>query len=188
MSTPSRHPLLKGAVLLAVVELVAGGIFFWIITSGVFPMNADTQPGAFENWLGNVTSNSWDRSNAPHEPDPVPVNDATLMQGARIYQANCAVCHGGANYTTSPLHEGVYPGAPQFLKKAPVRAHPNVLFYLVKNGIRFTGMPAWHYNLSDDQIWSVVNFAQHIDSLPPELQKAWQQMPMSPVGSTSNPE
>lgn len=176
----TRHPFLSGVVLILVLEAVGAGIFLWIVISGGFPMNADVQPGALEHWVGQNSRNAWEKNNAPKQQDPVPVNGQTLMRGARIYQANCAICHGGANYRMSPLHKGAYPGAPQFLVKGGPGDPPAVVFYTIKHGIRFTAMPAWKYNLSDLDIWSVTNFTRQIGKLPPQVQQAWEQMP-SPI-------
>lgn len=108
------------------------------------------------------------------------MNDATLTRGAQLYQGNCAVCHGGANYRTSDLHHDVYPGAPQFLTKHAMKDPDGQIYFVIKQGIRFTGMPAWANNISDADIWTIVDFLKHIDTLPPQVQAAWKQMPMSP--------
>lgn len=168
------------ATIVIGIEILVCVTFALFVVFGGYPMGADVQPGAVETWAGGVASNDWESAQAPNEKDPVAVNDQTLESGARLYQANCAVCHGGANYRTSPLHKGVYPGAPQFMQKAPSGGSNNdKLFYVVRHGIRFTGMPAWRYSMSDTDIWKAVNFLTHMDHLPPGVEQAWQQMPMS---------
>lgn len=188
----------RGVVLVILLEVVAGLIFYFVVSMGGFPMTADTQPGKFEQWAAHVSMRGWMTHHIPKLPDPVPVNDQTLIQGAALYQANCAVCHGGANYQRSGLREGVYPGVPQFIRvnegnhgserhgHHERRGPDDGGFYVIKHGIRFTGMPAWKYSMSDDQIWSVVNFMQHMNHLPPDVQQAWQKMPMSPIAPPQN--
>jgi mono/diheme cytochrome c family protein len=176
-----RHPMLLGVLIVIGIEILVCSSLALVVVFGGFSMNADAQPGALEAWLGSTGGGFWVGAHAPSEKDPVPVDDGTLTQGARLYQGNCAVCHGGAGYTTSNLHKGVYPGAPQFLTKHAMKDPDGNIFYVIKHGIRFTGMPAWQYNMSDNDIWTLVDFLKHIDSLPPEVRTAWQQMPMSPA-------
>lgn len=184
----------RGVLWVILLEVLAGLGFYLFVSLGGLPMTADAQPGALETWAAHVSMHGWLSHHVPHVPDTVAVNDQTLMHGAALYQANCAVCHGGANYAPSQLKNGVYPGAPQFVH-ANEGGHggehhgghhehqgpDDFGYYIIKHGIRFTGMPAWKYSMSDNDIWSVVNFMQNMDHLPPDVQAAWQKMPMSPI-------
>jgi mono/diheme cytochrome c family protein len=49
-------------------------------------------------------------------------------------------------------------------------------FWIIKNGIRLTGMPAWQGALSDQQIWSLALFLNQMDKLPPAAQQAWENL------------
>ncbi len=185
----------RGVLWVILLEVIAGLGFYLFVALGGLPMTADAQPGGLEIWAAHVSMHGWFSHHVPKNvPDTVAVNDQTLMHGAAIYQANCAVCHGGANYQRSGLRDGVYPGAPQFVHvdegshggehHGGHHAHngPDEFgYYVIKHGIRFTGMPAWKYSLSDDDIWSVVNFMHAMNHLPPDVQAAWQKMPMSPI-------
>lgn len=188
----------KGVIFVIVIEAVVAGCLALVVQFGGFPMGADAQASSLEAKLGGWTHDSWVHHHAPNVADPVPVNDKTLMAGAALYQGNCAVCHGGENYKKSPLHQGVYPGAPQFMRFVDFqKSHPKFKmhkgspaqeqarndhsFFTIKHGIRFTGMPAWKYNMTDTQIWEVVNFMHNMGHLPPDVETAWKQMPMSPI-------
>lgn len=188
----------KGVFWVIVVEVAVCVIAALVVQFGGFPMGADAHASRLEAQLGHWTHNSWVKHHAPDVADPVAVNDQTLMAGAKLYEGNCAACHGGENYTRSPLGRGVYPGAPQFMRFVEfMRTHPNFKmhkgtpaqeqarddhsFFVIKHGIRFTGMPAWKYNMTDTEIWEVVNFMHHMGHLPPEVAAAWKEMPMSPI-------
>ena len=194
----------KGFVLVILIEAVILGCLALVVEFGGFPMGADAHAGSIETQLGHWTHDSWVRHHAPHEADPVGVNDQRLMHGAALYQGNCAACHGGENYDHSPLHQGVYPGVPQFMRRvdehgghhgghhrqpsaAQQQAQADHMFFVIKHGIRFTGMPAWDYNMNDNDIWEVVNFMRNMGRLPPDVQQAWRQMPMSPIAATTTP-
>lgn len=194
----------KGVFVVILVEVAVAVCLALVVQFGGFPMGADAHASSLEAGLGHWTRSSWTDHHAPNVADPVPVNDQTLMAGAKLYQGNCAVCHSGAYYKKSPLGKGIYPGAPQFMrfveyqkthpkfkmpKQTPAQeqARDDHSFYTVKHGIRFTGMPAWKYNMTDTQIWEVVNFLHHMGHLPPKVETAWEQMPMSPVAPPAMP-
>ncbi|HUO60647.1 MAG TPA: cytochrome c [Candidatus Acidoferrales bacterium] len=180
MQANDRRAMLRGAGLVILIEVVALVIVLAVVMTGGFSMGADARAGAIEKWVGEGSSGLWISGNAPKVKNPVPVNDQTLIRGAEVYQGNCAVCHGGAHYEVSLLHKAVYPGVPQFLKGGGPDDPDQNVFYVIKHGIRFTGMPAWEYNMSDADIWTVVNFLKNMEHLPPAVQAKWNQMPMSP--------
>ena len=188
----------KGVFWVILIEALAGVIGVLVVQFGGFPMGADAHPSQLEAQLGHWTHDAWVQHHALNVADPVPVNEQTLLAGAALYQGNCEACHGGEHYTNSPLGRGIYPGAPQFMRFVEYqRTHPKFKlphetpaqeqarndhsFFVVKHGIRFTGMPAWRYNMTDTQIWEVVNFLHHMGHLPPNVEQAWKQMPMSPI-------
>lgn len=188
----------KGVLWLIVIEIIICVIVALWINSGGFAMGADAHASKHEARIAEWAYRSWANHNKVNAADPVPVNDQTLTHGAEIYQAHCAVCHGGANYTTSPMGHDVYPGAPQFMRFVEyVHAHPQMTIHkpsaeqmqaredhtylVVKHGIRFTGMPAWNHTLSDQDIWTVAMFMQNMANLPPAVEQAWKQMPISPI-------
>jgi mono/diheme cytochrome c family protein len=49
------------------------------------------------------------------------------------------------------------------------------LFWLIKHGIRNTGMPAWSGMLSDDEIWQIVSLLKNSQDLPPSVEDEWGQ-------------
>src|SRR5579875_2651460 len=100
----------RGVLWVILLEILAGIGFYLFVSLGGLPMTADAQPGALETWAAHVSMHGWLSHHVPHVPDTVAVNDQSLMRGAALYQANCAVCHGGANYAPSELKNGVYPG------------------------------------------------------------------------------
>lgn len=53
---------------------------------------------------------------------------------------------------------------------------PGHTFWIIKNGIRLTGMPAWQGVLNDQQIWTVTLFLDQKDKLPPAAQQAWENL------------
>ena len=89
-------------------------------------------------------------------------------RGARLYRDKCADCHGRPDNPDSDYGKSFYPPAPQFMK-----AHPHLSdsqnFYIIRCGVRRTAMPAWGKIMVDGEIWQVVAFLDHLDSLPPAV-------------------
>jgi len=85
---------------------------------------------------------------------------------------NCSGCHGTLDYKPSPLEKAFYPSAPQLIL-APLDDEEWHIYYAVRTGIRYTGMPAWNKALSDDQIWKVTAFLSRLEKLPPGVQDYW---------------
>jgi mono/diheme cytochrome c family protein len=104
--------------------------------------------------------------------NPVLADETHLAAGMKLYQSNCAGCHGDIAHQESPLAEALYPRAPQFQKEKPDMPE-NQNFYLIKHGIRYSGMPAWGGSMTDEQTWEVVGFLSHMDKLSPVLQEQW---------------
>jgi mono/diheme cytochrome c family protein len=85
---------------------------------------------------------------------------------------NCAGCHGGLDRKPSPFGESFYPAAPNLIRDPPDDAEWH-LFYVIHNGVRYTGMAAWDKTLSDTDMWKVTAFLSRINKLPPAVQDFW---------------
>jgi mono/diheme cytochrome c family protein len=159
--------------IVATLFVVLGGVFL-VANRGWFPMGADNPPGFLERRLAHMCVNAHVARYAPQQENPVQPTPAALAEGARIYEKNCAVCHGGAMHKLSPLRTKFSPPVPQLVNRVP--GDPDgEFFWITKHGIRLTGMPAWDGILNDDQMWTVVAFIKRSDKLPPEAAAAWQQ-------------
>ena len=93
---------------------------------------------------------------------PKPGVVADRDNGFRIYRQECVMCHTPIGRTAQPMAVGFNPQAPGFGADADDMT-PTELFWVTKNGIRFTGMPAWGPSRSDKELWDVVAF---VETLP----------------------
>jgi mono/diheme cytochrome c family protein len=174
----SNHGLLKGLLLGAVgVVAVGAGAFYLVAAAGYFPANADAKPPALEKWIAHKALDAAIVRQAPKGPNPVPLDDANLIAGIRLYAADCAVCHGAADAKPSPIALGLYQKAPQLAKYGVEDDEEGETYWKLYHGIRMTGMPAFRDSLTEDELWKVVLFLKHMDSLPPAPQKAWDAVP-----------
>ena len=171
---------MKQFVLGIVVTLVgmAGGVFL-VSRLGLFPVGADNPPSSLERNLASRAMNVYVDNHKPAGDNPMPPTSVNLAKGAEAYESNCAVCHGGARTKVSPLHDRFSPSAPQLINRIP--HDPDAwLFWVTKHGVRMTGMPAWEGVLSDDDMWMIVAFIKHSNTLPPEVEAGWRALAAAP--------
>jgi mono/diheme cytochrome c family protein len=143
----------------------------------MMPANADGKPPAIEKWMARKSLRASLQKEASQGPVPVSLNDAHLIEGIKLYAQNCAVCHGASDGKASNIAVGLYQHAPQLAQHGVEDDPEGKIFWFVKHGVRLTGMPAFSPTLTDDQIWKMVLFLKHMDSLPPAAQKVWKAVP-----------
>jgi thiosulfate dehydrogenase len=168
------RPYLLGIVT-ALVILFAGA--FALVWFGYVPARADTPPMPMEKWAANHALDAMIAREAPQSPYPYgPVTDATLVAGAKLYMANCAVCHGSAGSDESNVAKGQYVRTPQFTKHGVDDDPEGETYWKIEHGVRFTGMPAFKGSLTEPQIWEIAYFLKHgMANLPPEANAIWHQ-------------
>src|SRR5713101_3630248 len=159
-----------GIIVTIALVLVAG---FVIAHFGLMPTNADATPPEFEHQIAmNALDASMER-HAPRVTNPLPATDDNLIAGMKLYTMNCAVCHGTLDYKPSLLEHSMYPPPPQIILN-PLDDPEWHIYYAVRTGVRYTGMPAWSKALSDQDMWKITAFLSHLDKLPPAVQDNWE--------------
>ena len=169
---------MKGFILGVVVALlvIAGVGYTGVVTGTLIPANADARPGKLETWAAKTSLHATIDREAPKTAVPVPLTDAALNEGIKIYGDNCIVCHGGADGRPSDIGFGLYQKAP-LLGKHGVEDDPEgETYWKVRHGIRLTGMPAFSNTLSEEQLWQVALFLKHMDKLPSGPNKNWKNL------------
>ena len=163
------HNFIRGAVV-AVFVLLAGGIGLALL--GFFPTNANTTPPHFEQQIAMAALDASIERRAPRLNNPIPPTDENLIDGLKIYTMNCAPCHGGLDRQPSVLGKSFYPPAPSLILY-PIDDPEWRIFYAVRTGIRYTGMPAWEKVLSESDTWKVTAFLTRVEKLSPAVQDFW---------------
>jgi thiosulfate dehydrogenase len=157
-------------VLFTLAVLIFGGL--GLSSLGMMPMVANADPPTLERRIAmGAVDASVDR-HAPHATSPVLPTDQNLIDGIKVYTMNCAGCHGGLDRKPATQAHSFYPPVPQLVLHPPDDPEWHT-FYVVKNGIRYTGMPAWDKMLSEEDMWKVTAFLSHMEKLPPAVQDYW---------------
>lgn len=159
-----RHT--RTALLLTLVIAVLALAFLF---SGVYNIAAnDPHTPAVYRALETLRDRSIAvRSKAIEIPD---LSDAALIrQGAGNYHAMCTGCHLMPGMADSELYNGLYPQPPNLTQ---LRVEPRRAFWVVKHGIKASGMPAWGKSMEDRYLWGLVAFQQKLPELTPETYQA----------------
>ena len=155
--------VLTVVVVLVVLALAALGF----VHSGIYDVAASTPDKDFVSWvLRRTQHNSVERRaegiQVPRLDDP-----EMIKTGLIHYQEMCATCHGAPGVEMSEIGQGLNPVPPELAEKAePDEA--GEFFWIVKNGIKTTGMPSFGVTHSDEEIWAIIAFLQRMPKLSPE--------------------
>jgi mono/diheme cytochrome c family protein len=103
--------------------------------------------------------------------NPLPAS-AEVLAGARAHWADhCALCHANNGSGDTPMGRGLFPRAPDMRRAPTQELSDGELYYIIQNGVRLTGMPAWGEPVKDDpDTWGLVAFIRHLPriTLPEE--------------------
>lgn len=115
---------------------------------------------------------------------PVPPSPEVLADGRRHFADHCATCHGNDGKGQTTIGQGLYPKTPDLTQPPTQSMTDGELFFVIHNGIRFTGMPAWGKGPPEKDLdsWKLVQFIRHLPRLTPaELEDMKQHNPISPM-------
>lgn len=154
-----------------------GAIALFAVATGALPSGADVKPSGLERAAARLSLRASIGRSIAGVRDPLPATDAVLTEGARLYGANCAVCHGAADAAPSALAQGLYIKAPQLAKNGVEDDPEPVIYWMIAHGIRFTAMPSFRKTLSEDDVWRITAFVAHMDRLPPHANALWRSLP-----------
>jgi mono/diheme cytochrome c family protein len=150
------------AVAVAIVLFLLGGVAF--VYSGVYNVAATNEDSAVVRWLLHTTrERSIDyRAEGISSPRQAVLSDSeTLGTGFRHYDEMCVACHGAPGKDPAELREGLNPQPPLLAEEAE-DVSLQELFWVIKHGIKMTGMPAWGVTHSDDDIWAIAAFVKKL--------------------------
>ncbi len=143
---------------LAIVAAFAMGMgVLMYVEQGYVDPRADIPISSFEKKHAMEALDAALDRYAPKTKDPIQPTASALSEGAKLYGTYCAKCHGAMGKSETAWRVRLYPPAPQFSKK-PTDMEEFENYYVIKHGVRWTGMPAWVGELNDDQIWTLVSY------------------------------
>ncbi len=167
-----------------VVELIVAVIFIWTGLYNVSTLSPD--PGPLK-WVFSTTS----RNSIEHHAKGIIVpqdvkalsegsasgdsqaDSSMIAEGFDHYNDMCITCHAGPGLSKSEAGIGLYPQAPDLARSAK-ELPPQDLFWVIKNGVKSTGMPGFAKTHSDSKIWAMVAFLEKMKNMTPQQYAAMQ--------------
>jgi len=150
-----RFIVIASLSLLALVAIAAVGV-------SRFSLTALDEPGQAETYLATQAKRmlvSRDSREVPPEPVSTP---ASIAAGEKLYGVECASCHGLNGRTPTDAGRWMYPRAADLTSQQVQQYSDRELFWIVKNGIRFSGMPAFGKVETDEHIWQLVHYVRSL--------------------------
>jgi mono/diheme cytochrome c family protein len=154
-------------VLVTLAVLILGALAY--LRLGLAEVRADLPPSRWETSLMTSAVRASIRRQAPERSNPVPVNDETLIAGAKIYLNGCSGCHGSPGKPSTTNGAELFPPVPQVPELGSQLTEAQI-FWVAKHGIRRTGMFASGFWTSDEDLWKVSAFLHRLRSLPPAVE------------------
>jgi mono/diheme cytochrome c family protein len=154
----------KGLFLVLVLVLIGAST---ILFAYQFSLSALPEPGRLETYVA-TKAKLWlirrsARREIPKAPAKDPVGEAV---GSMIYRGECAACHGVDGRTPTAIGRWMYPRTLDLSSREVQQWSDAELFWIIKNGIRLSGMPGFGKIHSDEKIWNLVQYVRSLGTEP----------------------
>ena len=163
-----RH-FIAAAILVAIGVPI---VVFAYVKSGIFDVAAAKPHSRLVEWVTHETMINSIKRRAPDVALPDEVSVSQAKRGFCAYETHCVACHGAPAVAREQWVNGLNPEAP-YLLDATHLWKPRELEWIVRNGIKMTGMPAWRDTLSEQQIDDVVAYLEAMPQMPPQTYLRW---------------
>ncbi|HEY3127838.1 MAG TPA: c-type cytochrome [Acidobacteriota bacterium] len=156
------------ALLIVLLLVVLGGVAYLLAQFRSHGFSASAKPSRLEEVLARNARKIATPAGAREMKNPHPVTEASMAEAREHFVEHCSVCHGVDGRGATPIGRNLYPKAPDMTDSQTQNLSDGELFYIISNGVRFTGMPAWGSEDSPESIWELVAFLRHLPQLSPE--------------------
>jgi len=162
-------------VLLVLLFVVAAGV---AVRCGADGFSARAKPSAMEAYLARHVRRLAMPYGARRARNPVQASPEVLARARLHFADHCAQCHANDGSGETQMGRSMYPPAPDMRQGWTQSLSDGELYYIIRNGIRFTGMPAWggENSTEDGQTWELVHFLRRLSEMTPaelrEMEKA----------------
>lgn len=156
-----------GLTLAGVLAAGAVALLVFVIHHG---FSARDQPTALERIVAQTLRHLAVPRSARDARNPLPLNSEVMTQARAHFADHCAICHANDGSGRTTIGQNLYPKAPDMSKSGTQSLSDGELFYIITNGVRLTGMPAWGQGSHEDSedTWKLVHFIRHLPRIPSE--------------------
>jgi mono/diheme cytochrome c family protein len=177
---------MKRIRIILVILLVMGGLavgFMVYVRSHGF--SARVEPSATEAFVARKVRSFAVPRGARNAVNPVAASAEVLSTAMEHFADHCAICHANDGSGNTTIGKGLSPRAPDMRLAATQNLTDGEIYYIIHNGIRFTGMPAFGEDSSgnpDEDSWKLVHFIRHLPKITEdEIQEMKKLNPKSPA-------
>ena len=160
-----KHARTLAAIIIVLGIVIIGGAGFLFM--GGYNVAATAPHARLTQWILHTTMERSVSARANSIHAPVQFTQEQISEGALDFGEMCVECHGAPGKERGEVGKGLNPSPPD-LAHAVARWSSAELFWIVKNGIKMTGMPAFGPTHSDDRLWSIVAFVRQLPKLTPK--------------------
>lgn len=153
-------------VIFAALVLLGGIVFY--VGSGAYDVGADTPHWEVTRRAIEVVRDRSIEVRAKQIELPDLQDEQMVLKGAGQYAEMCANCHLAPEQTDSKIRPGLYPRPPNLSEQ---RVEPKRAFWVLKHGLKMSGMPAWGLTHDDATLWSIIAFVTRLPGLSAEHYK-----------------
>jgi mono/diheme cytochrome c family protein len=164
-----------------VIVITACGLIFLKTSADGF--SARSQPGALEQWAARQARSIALSAELKARVNPVADSPEVLAEARAHWADHCATCHSNNGSGDAEIGKHMYPPAPDMRQAETQNLTDGELFFIIQNGVRMTGMPAWGSGSHSDEqdSWKLVRFIRHLPRLTPEEEREMEELnPKSP--------
>ena len=167
-------------LLLAIPIIMALVGLSWLISTG---LSARDNPGAFETRFARKVHRLAIPSSARNLSNSMQSSPELLVEARRHFADHCASCHGNDGSGMTEMGQKLNPRVPDMRAAETQNLSDGELYYIIENGVRFTGMPAWGTGgTNDHDTWHLVLFIRHLPNTTNEdMQDMQNSNPRSPA-------
>jgi len=158
-------------VLFAVAVAIVAGLVLIRQSQG---FSAREQPTPMERWAARKAREMAMPADAKYRMNPIANSPEVIAEAGAHWADHCFSCHANDGSGNTAMGKNLYPPAPDMRLLATQQLTDGELFYIIQNGIRLTGMPAWGTGASHDEedSWKLVHFIRHLPQLTLEEKRA----------------
>ena len=147
----------KHVLMLAMISATLG-----ILLQGC---TADRHPSQGETTLANAAKDVTIPLEAGKKKNPLPETDEVVSQGQEVFLGSCAQCHGADGRADTEIGRNMAPPAMDLSSSHVQHWSDAELFWIIQNGVRLTGMPAWQSSISENDTWKLARFIHNLPRL-----------------------
>ena len=150
--------------LVAIVGVAGLAVAAWLFQAGI---GTRTPPGRIETSVARAARNAMIPASARTRSNPTTATAEIVREGMEHWADHCATCHGNDGSGATEIGEALYPRAPDMRQRATQDLTDGELFYIIENGVKLTGMPAWGNGTpeGEESSWHLVHFIRRLPNL-----------------------